>query len=541
VFSATHLFLYKSAMAYRAVSRAGWLIALSIVAVGAVNVAGVWGIAVARRAAAEDATRVFEGETAARARTLEALLSNIRADMAFLAATAPLAAVGSAPRAAGNWREGAESVLLLFLRTHPEVTRAVVSGADGRPLVLMGRRGGIPVLWVASNPTGLEGAATDPRRPRLTTALELGGAAGLEAEVAPSTLLHGERVAAGEPCVLEDATGAALARSPEAARATAPREPERRLAAEARVDAEGWSAAGPWRLACWRPEGQAVAAIEPLAGRYRATVALNLAAMALALLLGFAAIQQTRRRERLEARAREETRVRELERQLFHAERLATVGRLAAGIAHEINNPLEGMANYLTLARDALARGDTVGAEGRLRSVREGLDRAAGIVRQVLDHADPSAVPRTQVDLARVLDETARFVQSRPEFRDVHFALDLPSAPLLVLGNAVMLGQVAVNLILNACEAQPGGGRVEVRARREDGQVVAEVADRGPGIPEADRQRIFEPFYSTKDSTGLGLSVCHSIVRDHGGDLSAAGREGGGSVFRMRLPALEAA
>jgi signal transduction histidine kinase len=70
---------------------------------------------------------------------------------------------------------------------------------------------------------------------------------------------------------------------------------------------------------------------------------------------------------------------------------------------------------------------------------------------------------------------------------------------------------------------------------------VAEVADRGPGIPEADRQRIFEPFYSTKDSTGLGLSVCHSIVRDHGGDLSAAGREGGGSVFRMRLPALEAA
>ena len=541
MFSATHVFLYKSAMAYRAVSRAGWLIALSIVAVGAVNVAGAWGIAVARRAAAEDATRVFEGETAARARTLEALLSNIRADMAFLAATAPLATVGSAPRAAGNWREGAESVLLLFLRTHPEVTRAVVSGADGRPLVLMGRRGGIPVLWVASNPTGLEGAATDPRRPRLTTALELGGAARLEAEIAPSTLLHGGRVAAGEPCVLEDATGSALARSPEAARATAPREPERRLAAEARVDAEGWSAAGPWRLACWRPEGQAVAAIEPLAGRYRATVALNLAAMALALLLGFAAIQQTRRRERLEARAREETRVRELERQLFHAERLATVGRLAAGIAHEINNPLEGMANYLTLARDALARGDTVGAEGRLRSVREGLDRAAGIVRQVLDHADPSAVPRTQVDLARVLDETARFVQSRPEFRDVHFALDLPSAPLLVLGNAVMLGQVAVNLILNACEAQPGGGRVEVRARREDGQVVAEVADRGPGIPEADRQRIFEPFYSTKDSTGLGLSVCHSIVRDHGGDLSAAGREGGGSVFRMRLPALEAA
>jgi signal transduction histidine kinase len=199
------------------------------------------------------------------------------------------------------------------------------------------------------------------------------------------------------------------------------------------------------------------------------------------------------------------------------------------------------MANYLALARGALDKGDVAEAQRRLASVREGLERAAGIVRQVLAHADPSNVPRTEVDLVRVLDETAHFVQSRPEFRAVDFAVDLPAAPLLVRGNAVMLGQVAVNLIINACEAQPGGGRVEVRARKEDDQVVAEVADRGPGIPESDRQRIFEPFYSTKDSTGLGLSVCHSIVRDHGGELSAAARDGGGAVFRMRLPALEAA
>jgi signal transduction histidine kinase len=103
-----------------------------------------------------------------------------------------------------------------------------------------------------------------------------------------------------------------------------------------------------------------------------------------------------------------------------------------------------------------------------------------------------------------------------------------------------MLGQVAVNLVLNACEAQPRGGEVSLRSRREGAQALAEIADRGPGVPAADRQRIFEPFYSTKDSTGLGLSICHSIVRQHQGQLTVLPREGGGAIFRLALPALEA-
>jgi signal transduction histidine kinase len=103
-----------------------------------------------------------------------------------------------------------------------------------------------------------------------------------------------------------------------------------------------------------------------------------------------------------------------------------------------------------------------------------------------------------------------------------------------------MLGQVAVNLILNACEAQPEGGEVRVSTRREGERIVAEFADRGHGIPEVDRERIFEPFFSTKESTGLGLSICHSIVRQHAGELLALPREGGGAVFRVALPATEA-
>jgi signal transduction histidine kinase len=336
---------------------------------------------------------------------------------------------------------------------------------------------------------------------------------------------------------LRDAAGLVLGRFPPGPRGTEVRA-ERQVSAEAHVRAEGWSAPGPFVLACRQAEGTVVGLAEPVWARYRTTYTLNLAVMALALLLGGFAVVQARRRAGLEARAAEEARVRELERQLFHVERLTTVGRLAAGIAHEINNPLEGMSNYLTLARDALGRGEPEAAERHLGAVKQGLDRAAGIVRQVLAHADPAKAAHAPVDLNEVLRETEQFVRSRREFSHVAFTLDLTDGPLLVHGNPVMLGQVAMNLIVNACEVQPDEGEVRVVSRREDGLVVAEFADRGPGIPEADRQRVFEPFFSTRDSTGLGLSICHNIVRQHDGDLEVLSREGGGSVFRMRLPAL---
>ena len=229
-----------------------------------------------------------------------------------------------------------------------------------------------------------------------------------------------------------------------------------------------------------------MAFVEPVAARYRTTLALNLGAMALAVLLGSLAVRAVAQRERLEGQAREETRVRDLERQLFHAERLTTAGRLAAGIAHEINNPLEAMANYLSLARGALERGDVDAARRRLESVRQGLERAAMVVRQVLAHADPAKAPRTALDLNQVLAEAMEFVRSRPEFAAVRFESALARQPLVVEGNAIMLGQVALNLIVNACEAQPGGRRGArrlARHRRRGGG-----GGRGPG-PRRRRRR----------------------------------------------------
>jgi two-component system C4-dicarboxylate transport sensor histidine kinase DctB len=296
----------------------------------------------------------------------------------------------------------------------------------------------------------------------------------------------------------------------------------------------------PWTLECEQGAAPSIGLVDPVAARYRTTLVLNLAAMVLTLLLAWAALQEARRRAQLEARGREEAHVRELERQLFHSERLATVGRLAAGIAHEINNPLEGMANYLSLARDELARGDVEGARGRLTNVREGLDRAAAIVRQVLAHADPAKAPKELLDLNTVLREAGEFVRSRREFDAIAFSLEQVPEPLLVRGSTVMLGQVALNLVLNACEAQPRGGEVVMRSRRDGTFAILEVADRGPGVAEADRSRVFEPFFSTKDSTGLGLSICHSIAREHGGELAVSPREGGGAVFCLRIPEVDA-
>jgi signal transduction histidine kinase len=498
---------------------------LALATVVAVNAAGLWSISASRRGAADEAARLLRMQVEARAQALEGRLAALRAELSFLADTPPVLAL----LRPGAPRDAAESALLLFLRAHPELLRIAVTGTRGEPILAAGRRGGVPILWLSSRqPTGGEGVATAPDSPRLATSVAVAEAPGatLEIEVSPGALLDQHAAAA---CRLLDAGGRVVARAPS-------QRPALPAAAEAAVAAPAWSRPGPWRLTCDESPGGPAAMLEPVAARYRTTLALNLGAMALALALGLLAFTEVRRRERLEASAREEARVRELERQLFHAERLASVGRLAAGIAHEINNPLEGIANYLSLARDALGRGDHDGLGRHLEGVRAGLERAALVVRQVLAQADAARAPKSRVDLNQVLQESAEFVRSRREFARLRFESALLSAPLPVLGNPVMLGQVALNLLLNACEAQPEGGEVRVASRRENDSAVAEIADRGPGIGEAARARLFEPFFSTKNSTGLGLSICHGIVERHGGQLEALPREGGGSVFRLTLP-----
>jgi signal transduction histidine kinase len=523
-------------------TRARWLIGVSAAAVLGVNAAGLWAISVARRTAREETVRQFRVETAAHARRVESGLLGTRADLAFLAgssAVARLERLGLGARASDDaGQQPAVEAVVVFLRAHPEVAHLNLLTGDGNALVRTGRRGGLPVLWSASD--ALAAAGAGPMAPgaggeyvRAELAFAGSGPAAvrLVAEIDASALIA-QAVGGGAQapaCALRDATGRSL--SPWAAHAASPGA----LAAEAPVHADGWSSPSPWTLAC-TSEAPAEAALAPVARRYRMTLALNLGVMVLAALLGSFAIQQTRRRERLEAEARDERRIRDLERQLFHAERLATVGRLAAGMAHEINNPLEGMSNYLSLARDELRRGETEKAAHRLDGVREGMERIAAIVRQSLAHADPATAPATPVDAGALVRETVDFIRTRRELAAIRVTTHVPDRPLVVQGNAVTLGQVLLNIVLNACEAQPDGGEVEITGTADTDAVVLEIADRGPGVAPADLTRIFDPFFSTKQSTGLGLSICHAIVARHRGALTAENRAGGGARFRIRLP-----
>jgi len=519
-----------------------WLTGLSVGAILAINLAGLGGIALARRGVLDEAEKVLALETSARARSLESRLASSRADLTYLTGSPIFFGLESAllskdPREARMRRLEAEGALLLFLRGHPEVTHLNVDSQRGTPLLVAARRGGIPVLWMtpeaaASGP--LPARQVDDASQPLTAHFTfregertVSGAVTLEATLDAARLLSAGP-GLGDPsrdCRLQDSKGETLAREglPDS---SARGEQAGQLSARARVAADGWSQSTPWELICRRNPAGVLARVEPLTGRYRMTLLLNAAVMSLALLLGAFAIQQTQRRA-------QEGRVRELERQLFHAERLSTVGRLAAGIAHEINNPLEGMSNYLDLARQDLARSDAESLRKRLDGIQEGLKRAEAIVRRVLAHADPSMAPRTPVHLGEILEQSLGFIRERPEFDNIRFDLDLPPEPLVVEGNAAMLGQVFLNLMLNACEAQPGGDEVQVAAAREKDGIIAEIADRGPGVPDAEAARVFEPFYTTKSSTGLGLSICYSIARQHGAELKMERRAGGGAIFKM--------
>ncbi len=234
----------------------------------------------------------------------------------------------------------------------------------------------------------------------------------------------------------------------------------------------------------------------------------------------------------------------DLRARLTHAGRLGTLGEMVSGIAHEVNQPLTAIANYASACKRLLLSGRAQPQEIAevLDKISVQAERAGQVIRGLRKLARREDRAADRLDVNQLVGEVARLVEF--EFRNAGWQLRQSLAPELppVSGDGVQVQQVVLNLLRNAVEAMSEGNTcgdaVALRTQAHDGWVEISVDDCGPGIPAATAQRLFEPFFTTKpQGMGLGLSICQSIISAHGGELKHEPRQGGGSRFRIRLPA----
>jgi two-component system, sporulation sensor kinase E len=228
------------------------------------------------------------------------------------------------------------------------------------------------------------------------------------------------------------------------------------------------------------------------------------------------------------------------EAQLRRAESLASLTTLAAGVAHEIKNPLGSISIHIQLIKKALQRSECVEPaliERHLGVVDEEIERLNKTVVDFLFAVRPMDLKLREADVGTLLAEMAEFMGPEAERAGVVVALELGEALPRVRLDERYMKQALLNLVKNALAAMPGGGRLVLRAEGEADEVRVTVEDNGTGIPEEDLPKIFEPYFTTKDNgTGLGLTITFKIVKEHGGEISVASRPGQGSAFTIALP-----
>ena len=228
------------------------------------------------------------------------------------------------------------------------------------------------------------------------------------------------------------------------------------------------------------------------------------------------------------------------QRQLFHSHRLATVGRLAAGAAHEINNPLTIISLNLQIMERMLAGSDDLELKKRLKVISDQERRISKIIGELMGFARPSQPKLAEANVYDIVNNVLSVIGDRVLMTKIDLVNEISQDLPLVMVDAGQIEQVFMNLLINANHSMPEGGTIILKARRvNQNRVEVSVSDNGSGIASENIGKIFDPFFTTKkegEGTGLGLAICNSIVEHNGGALNVTSKEGEGSTFTVRLP-----
>ncbi|MCF7805528.1 MAG: PAS domain S-box protein [Candidatus Marinimicrobia bacterium] len=225
------------------------------------------------------------------------------------------------------------------------------------------------------------------------------------------------------------------------------------------------------------------------------------------------------------------------ENQMRQSERLATVGHLAAGVAHEVGNPLTSISSLVQVME---RKTDDEFIHGNLKKIREHISRITKIVRELVDFSRPSSVQMTETQLNDTVQSAVGLLKYDGRCQHIDFELELDEDLPKISCVPDQVHQVLINLLLNAIDAMQGQGeKIQVSTHRENGSIQISVRDEGIGMTPEVKEKVFEPFYTTKDvgkGTGLGLSVSHGIVSKMGGHIKVESEKNRGSTFTIELP-----
>jgi C4-dicarboxylate-specific signal transduction histidine kinase len=240
---------------------------------------------------------------------------------------------------------------------------------------------------------------------------------------------------------------------------------------------------------------------------------------------------------------RREQELRDKQEQLVQAGKLATLGELTTGVAHELNNPLNNIGLFVGNAVDLieLAMTDKRQIVGELDRAMQQVRKATEIISHLRTFGRAAPASREPMSLRHVIERALSLMQEQLRLREIEVTVDLGPVEPVVLGNSIQLEQVFINLLTNARDAVADSARKLIRISGSVGSAAADVAfaDTGHGIPSGLERRIFDPFFTTKEvgkGTGLGLSIAYGIIKDHGGTISVVSRPDEGATFFMRLP-----